>query len=98
MTSDQNNSTGRDPQLWDLAKRRASFKGHFAVYLVMSAFFWILWYFSGGGKNGNSLPWPVWPMFGWGLGVAFHFIGAYINPLNNAVEKEYNKLVEKQSI
>ena len=85
----------KDPQLWDIAKRRASFKSHFATYLIISAFFWALWYFTGGRDFNSGIPWPIWPMLGWGIGVLFHYMGAYVNPKANAVDKEYEKLLRE---
>ena len=88
----------RDPELWQLAQKRASFKSHLTVYIIMNIFFWIVWYFTSQRYSGEmSLPWPVWPMFGWGIGLFFHFMGAYVYPKNNSVEKEYQKLKNKQS-
>jgi hypothetical protein len=92
----QQTPRGKDPQLWQLAQRRASFKTHFTVYAVMSVFFWLLWYITGGAQYGSGLPWPVWPMFGWGIGVALHYIGAYVAPKSNATEREYQKLANHQ--
>jgi hypothetical protein len=94
----QQTPEGKDPQLWNLAGRRASFKIHLAVYVVMSIFFWAVWYFSGGQRYTTGLPWPVWPMLGWGIGVAFHYVGAYVAHSNTSVNREYEKLMqEKQS-
>lgn len=45
-----------------------SFAGHIRVYLVFSVFFVAIWALSGFGYF-----WPVWPMLGWGLGVAAHW-------------------------
>jgi len=88
---------GKDPQLWDIAQRRASFKRHFATYFIMSAFFWVLWYFTGGPDyNRGHLPWPVWPTLGWGIGISFHYMGAYVTPRSNSVDKEYEKLKQQQ--
>lgn len=81
----------RDPELWELAQKRASFKKHLATYLVMNTFFWIVWYFTKQDSSG-TFPWPVWPMFGWGIGLFFHYMGAYIKYKKNSVEREYEKL------
>ena len=88
---------GKDAELWKLAQARSSFKSHLSTYLVMSLFFWIIWYFSGGTTYNRGIPWPVWPMFGWGIGVFFHYLGAYVRPGQNNVEKEYQKLVQQQN-
>lgn len=88
---------GRDPQLWQLAQRRASFKSHLVTYLALSVVFWVIWYATGGPAYSRGfLPWPVWPMFGWGIGVLFHYLGAYVFPKSNSIEQEYEKLVRER--
>jgi hypothetical protein len=87
----------KDPQLWHLAQKRASFKYHLATYLVMNAFFWIVWYFTGEHGGYDGWPWPVWPMIGWGIGLLFHFLGAYVYPKDNLVEREYEKLKREKN-
>lgn len=86
----------KDPQLWQIAQRRASFKYHLGTYLVMNSFFWIVWYFSGRNLYNSGWPWPVWPMIGWGIGLFFHWMGAYVFPKENSVEREYEKLRQQQ--
>lgn len=91
-------SKDKDPQLWYIARKRASFKRNLAAYLVMVAVFWIIWYLTGGSTyDDGGVPWPVWPMLGWGIGVAFHYIGAYVAHKSNDTQKEYDKLVEQQA-
>ena len=86
---------GKDSQLWEIAHQRASFKRHLFTYLIMNVFFWVVWYLSGG-YDVNSFPWPVWPMIGWGIGIAFHYVNAYVLPKSNATEREYEKLIKEQ--
>lgn len=88
----------RDPHLWEIANRRASFKGHVATYVVMSVVFWIIWYLTGGPRYNRFVPWPVWPVLGWGVGVLFHYLGAYVYPKENSTEKEYQKLLREKSV
>ncbi|HZH01521.1 MAG TPA: 2TM domain-containing protein [Flavisolibacter sp.] len=89
---------GRDPHIWRMAQARAAFKRHFIIYLIMSSVFWAIWYFTGGVDYTNDgLPWPVWPMFGWGIGLLFHYLGAYRTPINDPAEKEYQKIIQKQN-
>jgi hypothetical protein len=64
--------------------------------MVMNAFFWAIWFFTGARNYGGGLPWPVWPALGWGIGLAFHYISAYIAPKENSVEQEYEKLKSQQ--
>lgn len=90
---------GRDPHLWNLAQKRASFKTHFSTYLIINAFLWLLWIFNnepaGSMIAGRNIPWPIWPTFGWGIGVFFHYMGAYVNTGADPVEKQYQKLKER---
>ena len=89
---------GKDPHLWQLARRRAAFKRHLAVYGIVNAFLWILWYFSGTDRYEESvIPWPLWSTFGWGIGLAFHYMSAYVTTGTDSVEREYNKLVQNKN-
>jgi hypothetical protein len=87
---------GKDPNLWQLAQRRASFKRHLATYLVINSFLWVLWYLTRSMYDYNyeftTLPWPVWTMVGWGIGLAFHYMNAYVSTGRDTVEREYDKL------
>lgn len=86
----------KDPKLWEIAQKRASFKTNLITYLVVNAFLWILWYISDGREYNNGLPWPIWPTLGWGVGIVFHYFGAYVYPEANSAEREYEKLKNKQ--
>ena len=88
---------GKDPQLWHMARKRASFKSHLTTYLIVNAFLWVIWYFTGSRTYGNSIPWPAWSMFGWGIGLVSHYASAYGSKAANAVEKEYDKLTQNQT-
>jgi hypothetical protein len=86
---------GKDPGLWEIAQKRAKFKRHLMVYIIMNAFFWALWFFTGGVSrvyNNWGLPWPIWPALGWGIGLAFQYADAYVFPKANSIENEYEKL------
>jgi hypothetical protein len=87
---------GKDPHLWEIAQRRASFKTHFLTYIIVNAFLWALWYFNNNDASGSDYPWPIWPTLGWGIGIAFHFAGAYVFQKANSIENEYEKLKNKQ--
>lgn len=98
MSHYQQAPEGKDPALWELAKKRAGFKSHLVTYIVVNAFFWAIWYFTRQDVNdGSRFPWPVWPMLGWGIGIAFHFAEAYLFPKANTVENEYQKLINQQN-
>jgi Domain of unknown function (DUF1707)/2TM domain len=42
------------------------------TYLAVIALLWVIWLVTGAGY-----PWPVWPMLGWGIGVAGRQRGAW---------------------
>lgn len=94
---------GKDPVLWEISHKRAAFKKHLVTYVIMNAFFWAVWLFSSPKEiaemnieSPGNFPWPVWPMLGWGIGLAFHYASAYIFPKANSVESEYEKLKQQQ--
>lgn len=104
MAQYQRAPEGKDPALWEIAQKRAGFKTHAVTYVIMNTFFWAVWFFSSNRHqddfeivNLHHFPWPVWPMVGWGIGLAFHFAGAYIFPRANSVEHEYEKLKQQQN-
>ena len=98
MTNESITPQGKDPQLWHLAQKRASFKKHLVTYLIINAFLWLLWFFGGADTYGSGLPWPVWPTFGWGIGLVFHYMSAYVTTGSDSVEREYQKLKNNQNL
>ncbi len=84
--------TENDRELWRIAKKRVGFKRHLATYIVINSFLWLLWYFTDRNEDQAGVPWPIFPMLGWGIGVMFSFLGAYVFIKHNAIEKEYEKL------
>jgi len=88
---------GKDPQLWHIARKRASFKSHLITYLIVNIGLWTLWYFTGAKTDGNDIPWPAWTTFGWGIGLASHYISAYTSSGINSVDKEYDKLTQQHN-
>lgn len=87
----------KDPQLWELARKRASFKSHLVIYLLVNAGLWLLWYFTEGRTYGTGIPWPAWSTLGWGIGLVSHYVGAYHSSRITSVENEYNKLTQNNS-
>jgi hypothetical protein len=84
--------TAKDQELWKIAKKRVGFKSHLASYIVINSFLWLLWFFTDKNEDHAGIPWPIFPMLGWGVGLMFSFLRAYVFITHNAIEKEYNKL------
>ena len=89
----------RDEQLWQLAKKRASFQRNLVAYFVVNAFLWLIWRFTTNSSDrtlSGHTPWPVWVMLGWGLGLVFHYFSAYGGDKNDLANKEYEKLKKQK--
>jgi hypothetical protein len=83
----------KDEKLWSIAKKRAAFKKSAFTYLVVNIVLWIVWAVTTrGGNYGGTIPWPIWPTIGWGVGLAFQYFDAYNNIGDSLAEKEYEKL------
>lgn len=56
-----------------LAKKRLQarkdFRQHLTAYWIVMTALVMIWFITGGI---GSYFWPVWPMLGWGIGLAFH--------------------------
>lgn len=88
---------GKDPELWEQAQKRVAFKRHLATYIIVNLFLWILWFLTDRDYDRSYFPWPIWPTVGWGIGLAFNYIGVYVMPKSDSVEREYEKLSKKQN-
>jgi hypothetical protein len=88
------NQQQKDEMLWQLARRRAAFKGSLGAYIVVNLALVAIWYFSSGP---GSYFWPIWPAIGWGIGVAMQYVGAYHADRMFSAEEEYEKLKRKQN-
>ncbi|HVX51589.1 MAG TPA: 2TM domain-containing protein [Chitinophagaceae bacterium] len=82
----------QDDALWKIAKKRSLFKTSVIIYLVINGFLVGLWYFTTGV---HSYFWPAWPMLGWGLGLVFQFLDAYMTNGVFSEEKEFERLKQK---
>jgi hypothetical protein len=87
------NQQQKDDLLWQVAKRRAAFKGSLSAYIVVNLALVAIWYFTSGP---GSYFWPIWPMIGWGIGVALQYAGAYHGNSVFSAEEEYKRLKIEQ--
>ncbi len=86
----------RDEQLWEKAKKRANFQRSLVAYFIVNTFLWLIWWFTLGQRGYNQeVPWPVWSMLGWGIGLFFQYLNAYGGGRQDLIEKEYEKLKNK---
>jgi hypothetical protein len=94
-------NSDRDPYLWRKAKARVGFKMHLRTYFIINAGLWLIWAVSNfavrsSGHSSDLFPWPIFPMLGWGIGVASHYFSVYWSGNErNMVEEEYKKLANQ---
>jgi hypothetical protein len=97
--------TDKEKMLWKQAKKRVGFRRHLYTFLIINAFVWILHFLrvddwenhvqvikDHGPGDHFHFGGPIFMTLGWGIGLAFHYYGAYHGSSYNAVEKEYEKL------
>jgi hypothetical protein len=54
---------------------RSGFVIHALIYLLANGGMFAIWFLTGRGY-----PWFLWPVVGWGIGVAAHAIAIFIGP------------------
>ncbi len=97
---DANETDNRDARLWMEAKKRAGFKSHLISFMLVNALLWVIWWFTVPDiSQGRQIPWPLWPLIGWGIGLTFHYVFTYLvrHDGQRAIEREYEKLVNKNA-
>lgn len=92
----------RDPHLWKQAQARVGFKMHLRAYLIVNAGLWLIWaltvfaFSRYVGAPRFVFPWPLFAMFGWGIGLASHYFGVYRSgDQKSMVEREYQRLLNR---
>ena len=48
-------------------RKKRDFKSHLLVYVLVNAFLVVIWAVT---SDGDSLFWPIFPILGWGIGLA----------------------------
>lgn len=88
----------RNEYLWKKAQSRVAFKRHAITYVLVNAGLWVIYFAMSNQPWGERIPpWPIWPMLGWGIGLASHYFGAYgSDDKQSKVEAEYKKLMDRQ--
>ncbi|QRR01885.1 2TM domain-containing protein [Dyadobacter sandarakinus] len=91
--------TPRNEFLWRKARKRASFKMHLVTYAVVNGGLWLIFLLTTYPFTSDHIvPWPIFPMLGWGIGLATHGLSAYGRMDENTLaQKEYEKLLRQQA-
>jgi transcriptional regulator with XRE-family HTH domain len=92
-TEKRNIMESTDQQLWQLARMRAKFKWGLGSYSLVIPFLWVIWYLTMPGEiKRNHIPWPIWPMLFWGIGLGIQYLKAYHTLGGSLEQSEYDKL------
>ena len=78
--------------MWQIARSRAKFKRSLGSYSIVIPFLWVIWFLTSQDKDINRIPWPIWPMLGWGVGLTIQYLKAYVIVAESLEQQEYDKL------
>jgi hypothetical protein len=70
-------------------KKKSDFKAHLLAYVLVNTFLVVIW-----AATGAGFPWPVFFIFGWGIGVAFNAWDVYarVTPTESEITREMDAL------
>jgi hypothetical protein len=77
-------------QAIDRLRRRRDLQAHVIAYLLVNLFLVGIWLLTSPG----GFFWPMFPLFGWGIGVAFHIWDVYSpeSPPEERIRREIERL------
>lgn len=70
---------GRREEALERVKAKRQFRSHVVIYVVVNTFLVLLWAVSGAGYF-----WPIWPILGWGIGLALNAWTVHAQPISEA--------------
>src|SRR5579871_1706911 len=73
-------------------ERRRDFYTHLFSWVIVNTFLVAIWMITD-----RSYFWPIWPMLGWGIGLAFHATATYFKG-SGEYEKDYEKWLAKRLV
>ena len=59
-------------------RAKLDFYTHLAVYVLVNGFLIIIYLTTGPIPGWYNYPWFVWSMFGWGIGLLFHYLAVFM--------------------
>ena len=67
-----------EDQIYKQAEKRVVAKRgffiHLTVYIAVNILLVLIWWF----VAGAGFPWFLFPIFGWGIGILFHYLGIFV--------------------
>jgi hypothetical protein len=66
-------------------KARRDFWNHALVYVLVNGLLVAVWAIT----NSGGYFWPIWPLLGWGIGLAMHALDTFRKPISEeAIQRE----------
>jgi hypothetical protein len=74
-------------------RKKRDFGAHALAYVLVNAFLVGIWMLTGP----DGFFWPMFPMFGWGIGLAFHAWDVYAQPVptEEQIRHEMDRLAHR---
>jgi hypothetical protein len=70
-------------------KEKRDFWGHVIAYILINGLLVVIWWVT---SDGRGHFWPMWSLFGWGIGLGFHAWDVFQKPISEeAIRKEMEK-------
>lgn len=86
-----------------IAGARYGFRWHLPMYVIFNTAFVMIWLLGlDGAQPGERFPWPLFPIFFWGIGLVSHYLGAYHTNTgrrggNGWIERETQKILAEEN-
>ena len=78
----------RRRQALERLRKRSEFVSHLVAFVLVNALLVNIWFVTGAGFF-----WPIFPLFGWGIGVFFHGMDTYRRPYSEErIRREMSRL------
>lgn len=81
-------------QIKNRIHKKVKFYTNFGAYLIICTFLTFIDYFDKGKGGYFGIEWAYWVWLGWGIGIAFGFMNAFVYP--NIEDKLIQKELDKQ--
>jgi len=76
-----------------LLRKKRDFLVHLTAFVVVNLGLHVVWWLTTPG----GFYWPVFPLFGWGIGLVFHALDVYwpAQPSEDRIRREMNRLAHR---
>ena len=78
-------------------QKKQAFRTHLTTYLLVNGLLFVIWLATAIGAGGGAwFPWFIFPMVGWGVGLAFHAKAVYGSGTTEAdIQREMERLRQR---